>query len=257
MDDKQLRITIAQTDIVWEKPAENLEKIRQLLSQCAQSDVFVLPEMFTTGFSVEGKGTGEGMDGTTLRLLKALADRYDTAICGSLIIEEKGCRYNRFVWINPDGSVIHSDKRHLFTMGGEHLHFSQGKSRVIIHYKGWRIAPFICYDLRFPVWSRNRGDYDLMVYVANWPSSRQAVWNTLLPARAIENQACVVGVNRVGYDGNSLHYAGGSVLFSPKGEQITRLDDKEQAVTCCLSLKQLEQFRIKFPLQQDADPFYF
>ena len=176
-------------------------------------------------------------------------------LCGSLVIEHGGEYFNRFVWVPPDGEMRCYDKRHRFRMAGEHEHYSAGGAHVVVELNGWRICPMVCYDLRFPVWSRNRDDYDLLIYVANWPSRRQLAWDTLLRARAIENLAFAAGVNRTGRDGNDLPYAGGSAIVDFKGEAVADLGDGEGTATAALSLNDLRAFRERFAFHKDADEF--
>lgn len=252
-----LNIAVFQYDQVWENPSANLEKLDEMLNDLADNiDLVILPEMFTTGFSMNVSHLAETMEGNTLSWMKSRSKEYKTALAGSLIITENGRFFNRLVFVEPSGKVTSYDKRHLFRMGNEEAHFSRGEDRVIVNYRGWRICLLICYDLRFPVWARNRNDYDLLVYSANWPDARQEVWNTLLKARAIENQAYVVGANRVGVDGNSIRYSGGSQIIGPKGNVLTQaVDFAEQTISASLSLNELMRFRVSFPVLGDADSF--
>lgn len=253
----QLRITMVQMDIEWENPALNREKVSNIVSSLKGiTDLILFPETFTTGFSTKSVHLAEPMDGPTINLMQQLAIQHQTAVGGSLIIKDNQQIFNRFVFIYPNGDVASYDKRHLFSIGDENGFFQNGTKRVVIDYAGWRIMPLICYDLRFPVWSRNRSDVDLLIYVANWPSVRSDVWKTLLKARAIENQLYVAGVNRVGEDGNSICYSGESLLYGPRGEQINQPPlGKEQWSTYTISLYALNNFREKFPVAGDADDF--
>lgn len=256
---QNLNLTLIQTHLEWENAAVNRNHIEHLISALNEStDVIVLPEMFTTAFTMNSAVMAEPMNGESISWMKAMAKAKNAAICGSLIIEENGGYVNRFVWIEPEGRLLHYDKRHLFRMADEHHFFTAGESRIIIDYKGWRICPQICYDLRFPVWSRNQAShpYDLLIYVANWPSPRASAWSKLLMARAIENQAFVVGVNRIGEDEKGLSYIGGSAAIDSKGEIIWEAQQhKEEVKTVMLSMEDLSVFRKKFPLALDADEF--
>jgi predicted amidohydrolase len=197
----------------------------------------------------------ESMDGETIRWMRDKAAAVDAAICGSLIIEETGKYYNRFVCLEPGGEMHACDKRHLFRLADEQHHYSAGQERIVFDLKGLRICPLVCYDLRFPVWSRNGGDYDVLIYVANWPSRRHFAWETLLRARAIENLCYVVGVNRIGADGNDLPYAGGSTIVDYLGQDMANLEDRPGAATAALDLGQLQKFRDRFAFHRDADDF--
>lgn len=254
-------VTALQTDIVWQDKHANLERLqRQLEALAGQTDMVVLPETFSTGFSMETARLAEPADGgeTTARL-REWAARYGCAIAGSFIATEpKTLSYrNRAFLHTPEGTSHYCDKRHLFRMGGETEAFTAGRECPVIRYRGCRIQLLVCYDLRFPVWSRNVGNrYDLLVYVANWPASRRAVWDTLLRARALENQCYVCGVNRTGTDGNGLAYDGGTVIHSPYGKPLAAVaDGREGSCTAALDLEALERFRQKFPVWMDADGF--
>lgn len=249
-----LQISIIQPDLVWESRNANLDHIAYLISEIEETGLIILPEMFATGFTMNAERFAEAMDGPTLSWMKEKAVEKGAAITGSIIAKEGAGFFNRLLWVTPGGEVKWYDKRHLFTMGEENLHYSPGNKRLIVDYKGWRICPLICYDLRFPAWSRNRGDYDLLIYVANWPSVRQHVWKTLLVARAIENQAYVAGVNRVGSDPTGVGYEGGSAVVDAKGG-CTFLDGSEQVKTFTISLSELQSFREKFPVLNDRDDF--
>ncbi|MDL2212946.1 amidohydrolase [Bacteroides sp. OttesenSCG-928-D19] len=254
-----LRISLFQTDIAWENIQENLNRLQQTLQAMkGNTDLVVLPEMFTTGFSMQSKTLAEPITGRTISALTDWASRYQTAITGSFIAVENEQYYNRGFFITPQKETYYYNKRHLFRMGDEINHFSAGTEKLIVRYKGWNICLLICYDLRFPVWSRNvNNEYDLLLYVANWPSARQKVWDALLPARALENMCYVCGVNRVGNDGNELSYAGGSALISPKGEVIGQTTmNKEEVKTVEIDIESLQAFRHKFPVWKDADSFF-
>ena len=258
MTHELLNIALFQLDLVWENPAANRSKIDQLLQKSDEiTDIVFLPEMFTTGFSMNVSELAEPMDGETVQWMKQRSSERQLALCGSLIIGENGKFYNRTLFVEPSGEIHFYNKRHLFTMGSEESHFQKGTERLIIQYKGWRICPLICYDLRFPVWSRNRNEYDLLVYSANWPQNRNDVWNTLLKARAIENQCYVVGVNRVGTDDQGIDYSGDSQVFCPKGKQLAKsLSDHEELLSASLSFREMTDFGHKFPVLNDADNFY-
>ncbi len=252
-----LRVTLAQIDIEWENPDENRRKLETIIPTLkGESDLILLPETFTTGFTMNLNRLAESMSGPTFVLLQQLSSLTGAAIGGSLIIRENGRFYNRFVFVKPDGSIVFYNKRHLFSIGGEDKYFHGGVEKVIITYKGWRIAPFICYDLRFPVWSRSHNEVDFMIYSANWPDTRIDVWNTLLKARAIENQVYVAGVNRIGTDGNQISYNGNSQLIDPRGMSLVHEPTgMEKVVTETFSLSALYEFRRKFPVVLDADAF--
>lgn len=252
-----LKIAAFQFDLEWENIQANLEKVDRLLESLpADVDIVFLPEMFSTGFTMNAATVAETMDGKTIVWLKERSSKYGVAICGSLVTQEGGKFYNRLVFVEPSGKISHYDKRHLFTMGGENKAYTHGQSRLILDYLGWRICPLICYDLRFPVWSRNLKNYDLLAYVANWPEQRSLVWNMLMKARAIENQSYVVGVNRVGADGNKITYSGQSQIIDAKGTELAvGKEYSEEVVFAELSYSKLERFRTKFPVLDDADPY--
>jgi Predicted amidohydrolase len=253
-----LRISIIQTDIIWENKQENLRlQEKKLQSLRGTTEIAVLPEMFSTGFSMQSSELAEPNSGITVTVLKQWASQFQMAICGSYIATDNGCFYNRAFFLTPEGEEFFYDKRHLFRMGREAEYFSAGNKRTVISYLGWNICLLICYDLRFPVWSRNiNNEYDLLIYVANWPASRRLAWDTLLRARALENQCYVCGVNRVGTDGHHLSYNGGSKIYSALGTEIASLPDEEEGIrTAPLTLSALRQFREKFPAWKDADGF--
>lgn len=260
-----LKITTIQSELDWENVDQNLDMFsRKIASIKEPTDIIVLPEMFNTGFSMQSEKLAEEMDGKSVTWLKEQARNTNAAIVASLIIKEHQNYYNRLVWVQPDGNYQTYDKRHLFRMAEEHHHFTAGKERLIVNYKGWRICPLVCYDLRFPVWSRNSSlktqssepVYDCLIYIANWPEARRDPWNKLLQARAIENQCYVVGVNRVGTDGKRISYAGDSAVIDSKGDLINTVKTgEEDIVTTELSMKNLTQFREKFPVSMDADSF--
>jgi len=251
-----LTLALVQTATRWHDPAANRRLFDERLDAVpATADVVVLPEMFSTGFTMASREVAEPMDGPTVEWLRNSARRLGKVICGSLVIAEGGACFNRFVWMPPDGAVITYDKRHRFRMAGEHAHYAAGRERCIVTLREWRILPLVCYDLRFPVWLRNRGDYDLLLAVANWPAARLLAWDTLLRARAIENLAFAAGVNIVGVDGNGVAYAGGTAVYGPDGAAV--LESVAAAGVYCVALDgaTLADFRARFPAWQDADPF--
>ena len=251
-----LSVSILQYNIVWEDKQANFHKIGNLIQQIDSSDLLILPEMFSTGFSMNVSAMAEPMDGYSVEWMQNQAMTQNIALCGSLIIRENDNYFNRLVFVFPDGSLIKYDKRHLFTMGDENRSYSSGNDRLIVEYKGFRILPLICYDLRFPVWSRNRQDFDLMVYVANWPAPRRKAWKTLLKARAIENQSYLVAANRTGTDANGIVYCGDSFSIDAKGKITGRLQKNEEGIiTEKFSLESLHRFRRNFPVLDDTDQF--
>jgi len=258
MEQNNLRIAMFQYSIVWENKQANLDKVTSWLEkEKSQADLLVLPEMFTTGFSMKAEELSETDDGETMKEVKHWAKSFDMAITGTFIAREGHRFYNRAFFITPGGEVFFYDKRHLFSIGSEHTVFSAGEEKVIVPYKGWNICMQVCYDLRFPVWARNvDNEYDLLLYTANWPASRISSWNTLLPARAIENQAYICGVNRVGEDGLQVKHNGYSSLYDMKGKLLAGFEPEEEGMkVATLSLNLLKEFREKFPVWKDADPF--
>jgi len=251
-----LRITLVQTSLVWENPTANCANLEEELNHLqGNTDVVILPEMFTTGFSINSVGS-EFQKGPSLQWMQLIANRLDALVLGSIKCKESGKLYNRLFAVFPDGNFASYDKKHLFRMGQEPEVYSSGTKRQIINYKGFSIALFICYDLRFPVWIRNKNqEYDLAVFVANWPAARAEAWKTLLKARAIENLSYVAGVNIVGEDGNLLKYQGDSALINFKGEALLDLADRKSIETFEIFQKDLLEFREKFPAHLDADPF--
>jgi predicted amidohydrolase len=245
-----------QADLAWQAPATNRRALaRHFRGLIGHTDLIVLPEMFTTGFSMDAEGLAETMDGETVGWLREEAAAVGCAITGSVIVRD-GHRYcNRLLFAKPDGTILHYDKRHLFRMGNEQAHYTAGRHRLIVEWKGWRLCPLVCYDLRFPVWSRNRGDYDVLLYVANWPAKRRVAWSSLLRARAIENLCYAVGVNRVGKDGNEVLYAGDSTAFDPEGCSLGGDHGGDFVETVVLDREALQKWRDKFPAHLDADDF--
>jgi predicted amidohydrolase len=253
---EHLTIALAQFNIEWESVDLNLGKIESMVSDSKiETDILVLPEAFNTGFSTQSKTLAEQPNGKTVQWMRTLSSKYNCAVCGSLFINDEDRYYNRFYWVEPDGKTHFYDKRHLFSMGGEDHLFSHGIKQLTIEYKGWKIFPQICYDLRFPVWSRNVNGYDLLINVANWPAARSEVWKTLLKARAIENQCYVVAVNRIGTDGNKIDHSGNSLVIDPKGIKIFKAHHREMIETVTLDYHQLHHFRNKFNTLKDGDSF--
>ena len=251
-----LRVSLVQQATVWHSPADNralfAEKLDELVSK---ADLILLPEMFSTGFTMASREVAEGMSGPTVAWLVEQAGRVNGVVAGSVVIADDGNYFNRFIFAYPNGHLAYYDKRHLFRMGDEHHHYTAGRTRTVLDIAGWRICPMVCYDLRFPVWFRNRGDYDAIVCVANWPAARREAWNTLLRARAIENQSYVCAVNIVGEDGNGIVYGGGSAVYAPDGGFVTEIFDREHVQTVQLEVAMLEQLRTSFPVEKDADRF--
>jgi len=253
---QDLNVCAIQAALVWEDVAANLNAFGERISDIGDSpDLIILPEMFTTGFSMNSSTLAEKMNGKSISWMAEQASSTNAVITGSLIIEENGNYYNRLIWMRPDGTFSHYDKRHLFRMMQEDQSYAAGKKKLFVNLHGWAICPLICYDLRFPVWSRNRGDYDVLLYVANWPKSRRDAWRTLLQARAHENQAYVIGLNRVGMDINEVAFAGDSVMIDPKGSEIDEAGVEEKTLQASLNHLTLQDFRAKFPSALDADSF--
>ncbi len=256
---QDLKITIIQSNLVWENIDLNLEQFSKKISSISEpTDLIVLPEMFTTGFTMQPEKLSESMNGKSVAWMKEQSHKKNCVVTGSFVCEENGKYYNRLVWMKADGSYSTYDKRHLFTMANEDKHYTAGTKKIVEEIKGWKICPLICYDLRFPVWSRNTNSnrYDLLLYVANWPERRNHPWKILLLARSIENQCYVAGVNRVGNDGNEIYHSGDSALINFKGELISTLPAHEEGIeTIALSYADLEEFRKQFPVLDDADEF--
>ena len=256
-----LTVSILQQALVWQDPQANRQKFAELIPDRAQgSDLVVLPEMFTAGFSMDTRKVAEPEEGETLQWMSAMAASSGAVITGSFAVKAEGGKsessiVNRLIWMRPDGSYERYDKRHLFRMAGEHKRYAPGNQRLIVELNGWRCCPMICYDLRFPVWCRNRNDYDLLIYVANWPAARAYHWKSLLRARAIENLSCVVGVNRVGEDGNGHAYSGDSIVLDAQGQPLVEPESAEGVYTVTLSADELQQYRERFPAHLDADEF--
>jgi predicted amidohydrolase len=251
---EHLTVTLIQANLEWENKAANLRHLNTLIEPLRTStDLIVLPEMFTTGFSMNPQELAEPVNGPTLQWMQACASKRNCVVTGSFIAQENGRYYNRLLWVQADGSYSFYDKRHLFALGSEHQHYSAGTQRPLMEVKGWKVLPLICYDLRFPAWSRNTDMYDLLLYVANWPQVRRNAWNTLLAARAIENQSYTIGVNRVGADGNGVPHSGDSSVYDYAGEQVIHIAHAEGAYTVDLDASGQRHFREKLPFLKDRD----
>ena len=250
-----LRIGLLQAELKWREPEVNRDHLQGMLESVeGPLDIAIFPETFTTGFLGELSELEE-MDGPTVTWMHELAAKHDCVITGSAVMGSPEGRRNRLLWVEPDGTLRYYDKKHLFGYAGEDKRYVAGTERVLFQYRGWRILPQVCYDLRFPVWCRNRSDYDLMVIVANWPSPRVDAWSTLLKARAMENQSYVAAVNRVGEDGKGNRYPGQSVVHDGLGADCVRLGEEEGYAVAEISLAQLRELRRKLPFLADADPF--
>ncbi len=257
MASSTLHITLIQPDIVWENKSANLRQYEQFIAGIGNKrQVVVLPEMFSTGFSMAPERLAETMEGDTVGWMASMATRHRCILTGSLIIEEEGRYYNRMLWVQPDGKIGYYDKRHLFGYADEDKHYTAGDTRTIVQVNGWKINLQVCYDLRFPVWVRNHNEvYDVLLYVANWPEKRNLAWKTLLQARAIENQCYVVGVNRVGKDGKEINYSGDSSVFDPLGAMIWQQSNEVAVHTVTLDKDMLQETREKLPFLKDGDKF--
>ena len=251
-----LNVTIVQADLAWHDAVGNRAQFTTAIEGLPEStDLIVLPEMFTTGFSMDAPDHAETMDGDSVTWMRDMAIKSNAAVCGSMIIADNQQYFNRFICASPAGDLRCYDKRHLFRLADEQNHYAPGNELVTFKLKGWRICPMVCYDLRFPVWSRNRDSYDLLLYVANWPDRRHHAWAMLLRARAIENLSYVAGVNRTGTDGNDIPYAGGSAIIDFLGEDLANLDDRQGTAAVDLDLEALTAFRDRFAFHIDADNF--
>ncbi len=253
-----LSITIIQANLHWEDPIANRKMFSEKIGAILEStNLIILPEMFTTGFTMNASALAETNEGATLEWMREIADSRNTAITGSVIIEDNGNYYNRLFFVLPDGSYHSYDKKHTFTLAGEHKTFTAGTEKLILNYRGWSICPLICYDLRFPVWARNTEDYDLLIYVANWPKKRIVAWDSLLKARAIENMSYCVGVNRVGMDDNTHEYVGHSAVYDVLGEQLSeKNNEKEFVQTLELSKEHIDKTRKQLQFLNDRDAFH-
>ena len=253
-----LKVTTVQTYLFWENIDKNLDYIaKKLTSIREKTDLIVLPEMFSTGFTINVNTLAENMNGKTMKWMEMCANLYSSVITGSIIIQENNEIFNRLIWMYPNGNYVTYDKHHLFRLGNEHKNFSAGKKKLIVDLNGWKILPIICYDLRFPVWLRNtkKSPYDLLLVVANWPEKRSLHWKTLIQARAIENQIYSIGVNRVGYDGNQIYHSGDSMVIDPTGNLVYYKRDEEDIYTFTIYEEELLKARRSHPFLQDADSF--
>lgn len=259
-----LTISTIQANLKWEDKNANLQMLEEQINELYQkTEIVVLPEMFSTGFSMKTKELAEPMNGPTVEWMKRISAQNRIILTGSLIIEENEHYYNRLIWMMPNGEFGYYDKRHLFAFGDEDKHYAQGNKRLITSVKGWKLNMQVCYDLRFPVWARQSPlkdgnstyEYDVLIYVANWPERRSHAWKTLLCARAIENQCYVIGVNRVGKDGNDIYHSGNSLVIDPLGEVLYHMADEEDVFTITLQKERLEEVRTKFPFLRDGDGF--
>jgi len=256
--DKQntLQCLLVQTRLFWADPGANRDQLETIVREQARAfDLVVFPETFTSGFLGDGEAEPETMQGATVAWMRDLAAEFDCVICGSAAIATESGNANRFLWVTPSGEVSFYDKRHLFSFGGEDQRYVAGTERKVFNYRGWRVCPQICYDLRFPAWCRNRGDYDLLLFVANWPEPRTPAWTALLRARAIENQCYVIGVNRSGEDPRGLTYSGASAVYDPLGETVLDLGSEEGIGHAEIAWEKVTSIRSQLPFQQDADNF--
>ncbi len=254
---QHLKLALIQSELVWQNADQNRKNFSEKINLISEDvDIVVLPEMFSTGFTMNPREVAEQMNGETVKWMQKTASIKDFAICGSVVIEDKNKFYNRFIFVFPSGEIKYYNKRHLFSLAGEEKVYTSGVEKVIIHYNGWRICPQICYDLRFPVFARNVEEYDLLLYVANWPKPRINAWNALLKARAIENMCYVVGVNRVGGDNNNLEYNGHSKTYNCYGEPISKQTKEEEFVELvCLDKNHISQVRNQLNFLNDKDEF--
>jgi predicted amidohydrolase len=255
-----LKITIIQSDLIWEDVQANLHAFEKKISDINNTDIIVLPEMFNSGFSPNFNNYAENSNGKTIQWLKNIAKEKKCVVTGSLLIKENNSYYNRLIWMNTDGNYQKYDKRHLFRPAKEHIYSSKGNKKLIVETKGWKIRPLVCYDLRFPVWSKNTFtdiyEYDCLIYIANWPKHKNYHWKSLLIARAIENQSYIIGVNRIGIDGNKVPFSGYSMVINPKGKIISKTkSDTESIETIELSKYKMENYRKQFTVALDWDKF--
>ena len=251
-----MKVSVIQSALFWENRTANLAMFEEKIADITDTDLIILPEMFTTGFSMNSAKLAEPMNLHTSKWMLQMAQAKEAVVTGSIIISEKGHFYNRLLWVRPDGRITFYDKKHLFRMGEENNHFSAGTKQLIEEWQGVRFNLSVCYDLRFPVWLRNKNcEYDVLINVANWPDSRADVWRTLLKARALENQSYVIGVNRIGEDGRGLSYAGDSLIVDAKGTIVKDAHQTDGVIDCELDMDALYSFREKFPVHKDADFF--
>jgi predicted amidohydrolase len=253
----ELKIALIQSNLVWENPTQNRLNFSAKIKNINEpADVIILPEMFTSGFTMNPKAVAESMQGETVKWMKSIAERSNAAIVGSVVIEEDSNYYNRLLFVTPNGNIEIYNKRHTFTLAGEDKVYKAGTEKLIVNYKGWKICPLICYDLRFPVWARNTTDYDILLYVANWPKIRISAWDALLKARAIENMSYCVGVNRVGLDGNKYEYSGHSAAYDVLGNRIDTIPFNNEAIEIItLTKSHIKKYREKLQFLNDKDGF--
>ena len=252
-----LKIALIQADLVWENPKQNRDNFTKKIEAISEGvDIIILPEMFSAGFTMNASDVAEQMSGETVAWMKTMAAKSDAAITGSLVIEENNKYYNRMLFVEPSGAFSIYDKRHTFTLVGEDKVYAAGTEKLIVNYKGWKICPLICYDLRFPVWARNTEDFDVLIYVANWPKPRVSAWDALLKARAIENMCYCIGVNRVGVDGVKSEYSGHSAVYDVLGKRLTAFDpNEEKTEIVTLDKRHIEAYRNKLKFLDDRDTF--
>ncbi|WP_170311745.1 nitrilase family protein [Pedobacter nototheniae] len=256
---ENLKVTVFQAYLFWENTDKNLQNLSLRLSMGVRekTDLIILPEMFNTGFSMQSETLAEEMGGKTMQWMLQMAQKYECVVTGSLIIKENGNYYNRMIWMLANGEYQHYDKRHLFSMGDEDKHYTPGKDKLIVELKGWKIRLAVCYDLRFPVWLRNKdAEYDILLLVASWPDKRSSHWKALIPARAIENQSYVIGVNRVGHDGNQVYHGGHSMCIDPYGNTVYYKPEDEDMYTITITYEEIVKIRRQFPFLKDADHFH-
>jgi omega-amidase len=254
---ENLKVTVFQAYLFWENIDKNLQNIALRLSTLREkTNLVILPEMFSTGFTMNAERLAEPMNGKTMKWMQKMATQYDCVVTGSIIIKDNNKFYNRLIWMRADGSFECYDKRHLFALGKEHETYTAGNKRLIVELNGWKICPMVCYDLRFPVWMRNvEAEYDLMIIVANWPERRALHWRTLIPARAIENQAYVIAVNRVGHDGNEVYHSGDTTCISPMGDVVYYKRDEDDLYTFPIIAEEVKKIRRALPFLKDMDAF--
>jgi len=255
MTNNTLNLALVQTTLAWENPKANRTHIEDKVSSIT-ADLIVLPEMFSSGFTMNASEVAETMDGETIAWLKTLSKTKNAAMVGSLVITENNNYYNRLVFVEPNGTLTTYDKRHTFTLAGEHKVYTAGSEKTIIDYKGFKICPLVCYDLRFPVWARNSENYDVLIYVANWPKVRIAAWDALLKARAIENMSYCIGVNRVGLDGNNYEYSGHSAVYDVLGHRMDSIPESIETVeVVTLEKSHITKYRERLGFLKDRDTF--
>jgi predicted amidohydrolase len=252
----ELKIVGIQAELFWENPTENRSHFEREIDKINDIDLIILPEMFTTGFTMNPNSVAETMDGISITWMKEIAINKQIAITGSIVIKENNNFYNRLVFVHPSGKIETYDKRHSFTLAGEDKVYTSGSEKLIVNYKGWKICPLICYDLRFPVWARNTDNYDLLIYMANWPIQRIKAWDTLLKARAIENMCYCIGINRTGFDNNNYEYSGNSLVVDYLGNELSSLNKNESgSIKATISKEKVKEIRNKLGILNDRDSF--